>query len=56
MTNALIGYTGFVGSNLDDSGQFDDKYNTSNIRDIDGKDYDLVVSADRWSDRSPKKC
>src|ERR1039458_1828507 len=45
MKTALVGYTGFVGSNLDSQNQFDDKYNSSNIGDIDGKTYDLVVSA-----------
>lgn len=50
MTNALIGYTGFVGGNIDAQGEFDDKYNTSNISDIDGKEYDLVVSAAAYAE------
>lgn len=45
MKSALIGYTGFVGSNLNAQNDFDGKYNSSNISDIDGKSYDLVVSA-----------
>jgi nucleoside-diphosphate-sugar epimerase len=45
MTSALIGYTGFVGSNLDRQYTFTDKYNTSNINELDGRTYDLVVSA-----------
>jgi hypothetical protein len=45
MRKGLIGYTGFVGSNIDAKGAFDDKYNTSNINDIAGKEYDLLVSA-----------
>lgn len=45
MVTALIGYTGFVGSNFDRQHDFTDRYNTSNINDIDGKLYDLVVSA-----------
>lgn len=45
MKTALIGYTGFVGSNLAAQYHFDDLYNTSNIKDIEGKSYDLVVSA-----------
>lgn len=45
MNSALIGYTGFVGGNLDSQYDFTDKYNTSNIDDLDGKSYDLVVSA-----------
>lgn len=47
---ALIGYTGFVGGNLAAQYQFDDLYNTSNIDDIDGKEYDLVVSAATYAE------
>lgn len=50
MTSALIGYTGFVGSNLDAQGDFTDRYNTKNIDDIDGKEYDLVVSAATYAE------
>lgn len=42
---ALIGYTGFVGSNLDAQASFDDHYNSKNIDAIRGQDYDLVVCA-----------
>jgi NAD dependent epimerase/dehydratase family len=42
---ALIGYTGFVGSNLAAAHDFTDVYNTRNINDIRGQTYDLVVSA-----------
>ncbi len=42
---ALIGYTGFVGGNIAAQRQFDDLYNSKNIADIEGKEYDLVVSA-----------
>ena len=45
MTSALIGHTGFVGSNLYDQAPFDDVYNTQNIETIAGKSYDLLVSA-----------
>lgn len=45
MKSALIGYTGFVGGNILKNGQFDDLYNSRNIGDIEGKEYDLVVSA-----------
>lgn len=45
MRTALIGYTGFVGGNIDNQHVFDDKYNSKNIADIEGKEYDLVVSA-----------
>lgn len=45
MKTALIGYTGFVGNNIAEQYDFDDLYNSSNIADIEGKQYDLVVSA-----------
>lgn len=45
MRTALIGYTGFVGGNIDKQHKFDDRYNSSNISEISGKEYDLVVSA-----------
>lgn len=47
---ALIGYTGFVGGNFDTQADFTDKYNTSNINDIDGKEFDLVVSAATYAE------
>ncbi len=45
MRNALIGHTGFVGGNLLRQARFDDVYNSSNIGDINGKHYDLIVCA-----------
>lgn len=45
MRTALIGHTGFVGSNLAASYDFDDLFNTANIEDLRGRSYDLVVSA-----------
>lgn len=45
MKTALIGYTGFVGGNIAAQHNFDDVYNSQNIADIEGKEYDLVVSA-----------
>ena len=45
MKTAIIGYTGFVGGNIDKQYEFNDKYNSSNIAEIAGKEYDLVVSA-----------
>ena len=45
MRSALIGYTGFVGSNLRAAHSFTDCYNTANIDDLRGQSYDLVVSA-----------
>lgn len=50
MKTALIGYTGFVGSNLAEKHQFDDLYNSKNIVDIRGQSYDLVVSAGNRAD------
>lgn len=50
MRSALIGYTGFVGSNLLQSFPFDDVYNSKNISDIRGQQYDLVVSAGNRAD------
>ncbi|QQG47080.1 MAG: NAD(P)-dependent oxidoreductase [Candidatus Woesebacteria bacterium] len=59
MKSALIGYTGFVGSNLLSQYHFDDLYNSKNIEDIKGKKYDLIVSAAtsalRWkANQEPK--
>jgi dTDP-4-dehydrorhamnose reductase len=48
--SALIGYTGFVGSNIKAEHDFTDLYNTKNIDDIDGKEYDLVVSAATYAE------
>lgn len=50
MRTALIGYTGFVGSNILDAAGFDDLYNSSNIAEIAGREYDLVVSAGNRAD------
>jgi len=50
MRSALIGYTGFVGGNLNTEYDFTDRYNTKNIDDIDGKEYDLVVSAATYAE------
>lgn len=45
MKTALIGYTGFVGSNIFQQMKFDDLYNSKNIREIENKKYDLIISA-----------
>jgi nucleoside-diphosphate-sugar epimerase len=45
MKTALIGYTGFVGGNVYNQLEFDDVYNSKNIKEIKGKKYDLVISA-----------
>jgi len=47
---ALIGHTGFVGSNLLDANGFDDLYNSADIGDIAGREYDLVVSSGNRAD------
>ena len=41
--NALVGYSGFVGSNLDRQAQFDAHYNSSNIGELRGRDLKLLV-------------
>ena len=51
MKIALIGYTGFVGSNLLSQYDFTDRYNSKNIQDIHGKDYDLCLCAGVRADR-----
>ena len=45
LRTALIGYTGFVGSNIESQHTFNNLYNSRNIFNIEGKKYDLVVSA-----------
>ena len=45
MANALLGYTGFVGTTLRGQTAFDALYNSSSIADIRGKHYDTIVCA-----------
>lgn len=45
MRTALIGYTGFVGGTLLRQRPFDEKYNSSNIKAIEGQEFDLLVCA-----------
>ena len=51
-SSALIGYTGFVGSNLLRQHSFDACFNSSNIEQIAGRGFDLVVCcgarAEKW--------
>ena len=51
-STALIGFTGFVGSNLQMQYPFEHYYNSKNISQIEGKTFDLVicagVSAVKW--------
>lgn len=58
--DALIGYTGFVGSNLLKQKKFDNLYNSENIKHIPGEEFDLVVCAAapavKWyADRHPQE-
>lgn len=60
MKTALIGYTGYVGGNLNSQHRFTYLYNSKNIDDICGQSYDLVVCAgvraDKWlANRYPDK-
>ena len=57
--SALIGHTGFVGSNLDQQAEFQHKYNSSNFTEMRGQTYDTVVcagvSAVKWkANKDPK--
>lgn len=45
MNNALIGYSGFVGTTLLKQTQFSNLYRSTNIAEIEGKTFDLVVCA-----------
>jgi nucleoside-diphosphate-sugar epimerase len=49
---ALIGHTGFVGSNLARQARFDALYNSANIESIAGQEFDLLViagvRAEKW--------
>jgi nucleoside-diphosphate-sugar epimerase len=52
MTSALVGHTGFVGSNLLRQRSFDACFNSSTISDMRGRRFDLVVfsgaRAEKW--------
>jgi hypothetical protein len=45
MTNALIGFSGFVGSTLLKQGSFESLYRSTNIHDIQGQSFDKVICA-----------
>lgn len=45
LPDALIGYTGFVGSSLLKQHQFGNLYNSKNIKEIQNKDFNLVICA-----------
>lgn len=60
MKTALIGYTGFVGSNLKEQYNFTDLYNSKNFQEMQGQEFDLVicagVSAVKWmANKEPEK-
>jgi hypothetical protein len=60
MRTALIGYTGFVGSNLSKQYNFTDFYNSKNFHEMEGQEYGLVVcagvSAVKWmANKEPEK-
>ena len=43
MKSALVGYTGFVGTNLNASYEFDGLYNSKNVKDAYGLEPKLLV-------------
>jgi hypothetical protein len=58
--SCLIGHSGFVGSNLLQQRRFDELYRSTNIADIRGRDYDLLVcsgvSAAKWkANKAPQE-
>ena len=58
MSSALIGHTGFVGQNLRAAAQFDVVVNSSNVEELRGRSFDLVVCAgaraEKWkANRDP---
>lgn len=60
MSTALIGHTGFVGSNLNRQKHFEELYNSKNIETIVGKDFELLVCsgapAAKWlANKEPMK-
>lgn len=60
MRRALIGYSGFVGSNLDRQLTFTHRYNSKNIQDIEGETFDEIVCAGVqavkwWANSNPEE-
>ncbi|MDD5407047.1 MAG: FAD-dependent oxidoreductase [Sulfurovaceae bacterium] len=60
MKRALIGHTGFVGNFLLNKLSFDNLYNSKNINDIRGQEFDLIIccgiSAKKWeANKNPEK-
>lgn len=59
MANALVGFSGFVGSTLLRQAPFESLYRSTNIDEIDGRSFDTVVcagaSAQKWiANRNPE--
>jgi len=59
-TRALIGFSGFVGGNLLRITGFDSLYNSTNINEIQGKEFDIVVCAglpaEKWrANKDPER-
>jgi nucleoside-diphosphate-sugar epimerase len=57
--DALIGYTGFVGSNILAQRPFDLLYNSKNIEDIQNREFNIVVCAGAsgvkwWANKNPE--
>lgn len=60
MKKALIGYSGFLGSNLKKQNNFNYFYNSKNISEIKNKNFDLIVccapNAEKWlANKEPLK-
>lgn len=60
MTDALIGHTGFVGSNLDRQHEFGARYNSANIEEIAGTLIDTLVFSGAqgkkwWANQNPEE-
>jgi hypothetical protein len=58
-SNALVGYTGFVGGNLMQQAKFDATYNSQNIREIEGRSHDMLTIAGAqakkwWANQNPE--
>lgn len=58
MKSTLIGYTGFVGGNLDKQHDFSSRFNSRNIDEIRGQKFDLVITAGVqakkwWANQNP---
>jgi dTDP-4-dehydrorhamnose reductase len=45
VTSALIGHSGFIGGNLKSQLSFDEEFNSTNFRDMQGRSFTLVVCA-----------